>query len=99
MRTILRIKVHDTQCGSRAFRTKLVQDLNLKATCMPFATEMLAEAKQANAKIVEMPIAYRRRIGETKLNLLNVEAPYVFKPRLTGKSRLKLKERLREASL
>jgi len=69
-RRVLRIKVKDTQCGFRAFRTEMIRQLNLRATGMPFAVEMLAEATQAGAKIVEVPVSYRRRIGKTKLNPL-----------------------------
>lgn len=67
-RKILGIKIHDTQCGLRAFRTEMIEGLDLRARGMPFAIEMLAEARQARAKISEVPVTYRRRIGETKLN-------------------------------
>jgi len=67
---ILKIKAGDTQCGFRAFRSELVDAMDLKAGGMPFATEMLVEAKQAGAKIVEVPVVYHRRVGETKLHPL-----------------------------
>jgi len=67
---ILKIDVGDTQCGFRAFRSELVEAMDLKSGGMPFATEMLVEAKQAGAKIVEVPIVYHRRVGETKLHPL-----------------------------
>jgi len=67
-RRALRIKINDTQCGLRALPTTLANSLDLKASGMPFAVEMLAEAKQAGARILEVPVAYRPRIGETKLN-------------------------------
>jgi len=67
-RRTLGIKINDTQCGLRALRTDLMRHINLKVEGMPFATEMLAEAKQAKARIVEVPIAYHPRIGDTKLN-------------------------------
>jgi len=67
-RVTLGLKVHDTQCGLRAFRSELVDSLDLESEGMPLATEMLAEARQAEAKILEMPVAYRCRVGRTKLD-------------------------------
>jgi dolichol-phosphate mannosyltransferase len=67
-RKTLKINVHDTQCGIRAFKTNLLDHMNLTCEGMPFATEMLAEARLAGAKMVETPVAYRPRIGDAKLN-------------------------------
>jgi dolichol-phosphate mannosyltransferase len=67
-RRSLRIKVTDTQCGLRAFRASLIKNLHIKTEGMSFATEMLTEAKHAGARILEVPIAYHPRIGNTKLN-------------------------------
>ena len=64
----LGIKINDTQCGIRALRVELIKHVTMKTKGMPFATEMLAEAKQVNARIVEVPVAYHQRIGNTKLN-------------------------------
>jgi dolichol-phosphate hexosyltransferase len=69
-RQSLRIKVNDTQSGFRAIRSDLAEKLNLEAEGMPFAVEMLVEAKSAGAKICEVPINYRSRIGVTKLDPL-----------------------------
>lgn len=66
----LRIKVCDTQCGLRAFRSELVECMDLETEGMPLAIEMLAEAKFAGARIVEVPVTYRKRVGDTKLNPL-----------------------------
>jgi len=69
-RVTLRLKVQDTQCGLRAFRSELVDSLNLRDDGMPLAIEMLAEAKFTGAKIGEASVTYRPRVGDTKLNLL-----------------------------
>lgn len=69
-RVALRFEVHDTQCGMRAFRSELVDCLNLEAEGMSLAIEMLSEAKFARARLSEVPITYRRRVGVTKLNPL-----------------------------
>jgi dolichol-phosphate mannosyltransferase len=67
-RRTLKINVHDTQCGIRAFKAELVDHMNLTCEGMPFATEMLIEAKFAYARILEVPVAYRPRVGSAKLN-------------------------------
>lgn len=69
-RLTMRIPVHDTQCGLRAFRTRLVDEMTLSADGMPFATEMIADAYSAKARIMELPVWYRPRQGKTKLNPL-----------------------------
>jgi len=67
-RATLRLKVHDTQCGLRAFRSELVDCFYLEAEGMPLAIEMLSEAKFARARVSEVPVTYRPRVGVTKLN-------------------------------
>ena len=67
-RLFLRISVHDTQCGLRVFRAYLVDRMDLTQEGMPFATEMLAEAKFSGARISEVPVRYRSRIGTPKLS-------------------------------
>lgn len=66
-RIFLSINIYDTQCGIRVFKANLMNRIHLISTGMPFATEMLAEAKFAGAKISEEPVSYRPRIGEPKL--------------------------------
>ena len=64
----LRLNIYDTQSGIRAFKSKLLDSMNLVASGMPFAIEMLAEALSADARIYETPVSYRPRVGKTKLN-------------------------------
>ena len=66
----LGINVCDSQCGLRALTPDLVEILNGQAKGMSFATEMLADAEQAGARIGEVSIVYRPRIGTTKLSPL-----------------------------
>jgi dolichol-phosphate mannosyltransferase len=68
VKKMLDVKVCDTQCGFRAFRTEILQNVDFRNSGMSFATEMLVEAKEAKARIAEVCITYRRRIGETKLS-------------------------------
>nr|MQY62269.1 glycosyltransferase [archaeon] len=64
----LGLNVYDTQSGMRAFKSELLDRMNLVAVGMPLAMEMLAEAHSVDARIREVPISYRPRVGETKLN-------------------------------
>jgi len=64
----LRLKIYDTQSGIRAFRSELLDSMNMVSRGMPFAIEMLAEALSADARIYETPVSYRPRVGKTKLN-------------------------------
>ena len=64
----LGLTVFDTQSGMRAFKSELLDNMNLVAVGMPLAMEMLAEAHSSGARIREVPISYRARVGETKLN-------------------------------
>jgi len=66
-RSLLGIGVFDTQTGMRALNPGLISVFG-KSGGMTFATAMLAEAYNAGARILEVPIAYYQRLGETKLN-------------------------------
>ncbi len=59
--------VRDSQSGYRAFRTETIRGLDLKATGMEFASEMLIRAGHEGLRITETPIGYRRRTGDSKL--------------------------------
>lgn len=67
-RRFLGLRLKDTQCGLRAFRTELAFNFTGQADGMAFATEMLVDAKQARARMMEVPITYGPRVGKTKLN-------------------------------
>ncbi len=67
-RKTLRLKIHDTQSGLRAFKSELVDDMDLESDGMPFAIEMLVDAHAVRARIIEIPISYRPRKGKAKLN-------------------------------
>lgn len=61
------IGVHDSQSGMRAFRKDFIDKLNLKATGMEFASEMIIKAIKNGCKITELPINYYKRVGISKL--------------------------------
>jgi hypothetical protein len=64
----LGLNVYDTQSGMRAFKSELLDSMNLQAVGMPLAMEMLAEAHSADARIQEVPTNYMPRVGKTKLH-------------------------------
>lgn len=60
-------RVKDTQCGLRAIRKRLLEGISYRDYGMPYVTEQLAKLTKKGARIGNVPIAYRPRIGTTKL--------------------------------
>lgn len=54
-RLFFRAPIGDTQCGLRGFQRERMRDLDLSATGMEFASEMVAKAVLAGRKISEVP--------------------------------------------
>jgi glycosyltransferase involved in cell wall biosynthesis len=67
VRLFFKIKIHDIHCGARALSKDAYSKLTLYTLGMEFASEMIIKAAKANFKITEIPIKYRMRIGESKL--------------------------------
>jgi glycosyltransferase involved in cell wall biosynthesis len=57
----------DTLSGFRAFRRSLYDTLGLKCGGMEWGSEMLVAAARRRLRIVEVPIEYGARLGESKL--------------------------------
>lgn len=68
VRLFFGVKIHDIHCGARAMTRGALKKLKLYTGGMEFASEMIISATKKNLKIAEIPIEYRRRIGESKLN-------------------------------
>ena len=62
------VKVSDAHCGLRAISRDAVEVLELQSTGMEFASEMILKAAKRDLKVGDVPIEYRPRIGESKLN-------------------------------
>jgi glycosyltransferase involved in cell wall biosynthesis len=62
------VRVSDAHCGMRAIRRSAVPRLELQATGMEFASEMILKASKRNLRVGEIPIEYQPRIGESKLH-------------------------------
>jgi glycosyltransferase involved in cell wall biosynthesis len=59
--------VGDVHCGMRAFTRDAYHRMALKTTGMEFASEMVARAARIKLDIVEVPVDYHPRAGESKL--------------------------------
>lgn len=59
--------VSDTQCGFRAMRKSFLNGLSYVDYGMPYVTEQLAKLIRRGARIGNVPVTYRPRIGTTKL--------------------------------
>jgi glycosyltransferase involved in cell wall biosynthesis len=62
-----RTRVADTHSGFRAFTRAAYERLRLRTGGMEFASEMLIAAAREGLRIVEVPITYHPRAGESKL--------------------------------
>lgn len=51
-------KISDSQCGMRMFKKEALDKLNLEATGMEFASELMVKAAWAKFKIAEIPIEF-----------------------------------------
>ena len=65
---LFRVGVSDAHCGLRALRRDSLPRLGLSTTGMEFASEMVIKAAKRGLRIEEIPIEYRPRVGESKLN-------------------------------
>ena len=65
---LFRTGVGDAHCGMRALRRDVLPVLDLRATGMEFASEMVVRASKQNLVISEVPIEYHPRGGESKLS-------------------------------
>ena len=63
-----RTGVRDAHCGMRDFRRDILPQLDLRATGMEFASEMVIRASKEKLDIREFPISYAPRGGESKLS-------------------------------
>lgn len=66
IRNLLKIKIPDTQSGLFAFRSYLIDNIDLKQSGWAVNTEMLTKASDLGMLIDSIDISYSSRIGETK---------------------------------
>ncbi len=68
MNSLYRLNLKDSQSGFRALRKSALDIMEITSDGMPFASEMIIDARKKSLHIVEVPVTYRPRIGEAKLN-------------------------------
>jgi glycosyltransferase involved in cell wall biosynthesis len=62
------LSLRDGQSGYRAFRRDKMLALGLATTGMEFNSEMVVKSARAGFRIIEIPMGYRERVGESKLS-------------------------------
>lgn len=63
-------RIRDGQTGLRVLRKEDFENLDVAATSLEFETKMTVRAAQLGYTIREVPIVYRERVGDTKLQPL-----------------------------
>jgi Glycosyl transferase family 2 len=61
------VKVSDAHSGMRAIDAQAYRRLGLSTPGMEYASEMIVAAARAGLRIDELPIEYRERVGQSKL--------------------------------
>jgi hypothetical protein len=82
-RILFRVRINDSQSGMWVFRRSCLAKLNVESDKMSFSEELKIEAFK-KLKAVEIPISYRVRVGEVKLQSWNDgfgNLKYLFKKR------------------
>ena len=67
LNVFFKTKVSDSHSGFRAFTREALEKMNLRCHGMEFASEMIIEAARKGLRIVEVPITYYPRAGDSKL--------------------------------
>lgn len=67
VKKLFHVKINDIHCGVRAIKREKLDEIKLYTRGMEFASEMIIQASRKNLKIIEIPVHYRARIGESKL--------------------------------
>lgn len=66
-RIFFRAPIHDVHCGMRALKRAALENLDLRTAGMEFASEMAVKAGLNKLRMIELPISYYPRKGESKL--------------------------------
>lgn len=69
-RLLFKWPFNDSQSGMWIFKRSIWKDLNVQSSGMPFSQELKIEAYIRGFNCIEIPIDYRARAGEVKLNTI-----------------------------
>ncbi|HTE48305.1 MAG TPA: glycosyltransferase family 2 protein [Candidatus Paceibacterota bacterium] len=64
---LFKVKINDIHCGARAINRNFLNKIKLHTKGMEFASEMIIAASQKKLRLAEIPVRYRERKGESKL--------------------------------
>jgi glycosyltransferase involved in cell wall biosynthesis len=67
LRLFFHTQISDSHCGMRSFTRDAYERMQLRTTGMELASEIVVKALRENLAIVEIPITYRPRVGNSKL--------------------------------
>jgi len=67
VKRLFRVKIGDVLCGARAISREALDTVLLYTIGMEFAAEMIIKAAKQGARIEEIPVRYRTRLGASKL--------------------------------
>ena len=70
LQSLTGVRVSDTASGMRVFRRALLPRLSPLPTGLHFTPAMTARAACMGARLVESPIPYSERVGQSKLNVM-----------------------------
>lgn len=65
---LFKVRVSDAHCGLRAFSKEAYQKINPRTSGMEYASEMIINAAKSGLRILEIPISYGVRLGQSKLS-------------------------------
>jgi len=65
---LFHMSINDSQSGMWIFRRKILPKLELKSDGMQFSEEIKIEAWRRGFSCMEIPVEYKKRVGDVKLN-------------------------------
>lgn len=71
LRLFFGTRISDSHCGMRSFTRAAYQKMHLRTQGMEFASEIVVSALRERLRILEVPITYHPREGESKLRGLS----------------------------
>ena len=67
LKLLFHTRINDSHCGMRSFTREAYRKMHLRTTGMEFASEIVVNALREGLTIQELPIDYRARVGDSKL--------------------------------
>ena len=78
LRLFFQTPISDSHCGMRSFTAEAYQRMALKTIGMEFASEIVVKAVEIHLKILEIPIVYYPRGGDSKLNAIRDALRHIY---------------------